>query len=204
MKTEDFDFEKKRKIFHISAIIFPMFYLFVPRIAIALLLFIITSITLYLDVIRHNNAKIRKFVTRFFSKIIRLKENNGTFALSGISFMMLGFFLTSILFPKNLVICSWLILIISDCLAALVGIKIGSSLSNGKSIAGSFTFFVSALFISILVYFYLGYNTSFVIIIISCIGATAVEFYSKYLRINDNLSIPLSYCLSTTIFPYIL
>ncbi|AAU04303.1 diacylglycerol/polyprenol kinase family protein [Rickettsia typhi] len=204
MEIADFDFEKKRKIFHISAIIFPMFYLFIPRIAIVLLLFIVTAITLYLDVMRHNNAKIRKFVTRFFSKIIRLKENNGSFALSGISFMMLGFFLTSILFHKNLVICSWLILIISDCLAALVGIKIGNSLSNGKSIAGSFTFFVSALFISILVYFYLGYNTSFIIIIISCIGATAAEFYSNDLRINDNLSIPFSYCLSTTIFSYII
>ncbi|MFP3012132.1 MAG: diacylglycerol/polyprenol kinase family protein [Rickettsia sp.] len=203
MEIKDFDFEKKRKIFHLSAIIFPLLYLFIPRTAITLLLFIITAITLYLDVSR-NNAKISEFVTRFFSKVIRLEENNGSFALSGISFMMLGFFLTALLFPKNLVICSWLILIISDCLAALVGVKIGNSLGNGKSIAGSVTFLASAIFISILVYFYLGYNTSFIIIIISCIGATAAEFYSKDLRINDNLSIPLSYCLSTAILSYIL
>ncbi|CEO16810.1 Cytidylyltransferase family protein [Rickettsia monacensis] len=204
MEIKDFDFEKKRKIFHLSAIIFPLLYLFIPRTAITLLLFIITVITLYLDVSRHNNAKISEFVTRFFSKVIRLEENNSSFALSGISFMMLGFFLTALLFPKNLVICSWLILIISDCLAALVGVKIGNSLSNGKSVSGSVTFLASAIFISILGYFYLGYNTSFIIIIISCIGATAAEFYSKDLRINDNLSIPLSYCLSTAILSYIL
>ncbi len=204
MEIKDFDFEKKRKIFHLSAIIFPLLYLFIPRTAITLLLFIITAITLYLDVSRHNNAKISEFVTKFFSKVIRPLENNGSFALSGISFMMLGFFLTALLFPKNLVICSWLILIISDCLAALVGVKIGNSLGNGKSIAGSVTFLASAIFISILVCFYLGYNTSFIIIIMSCIGATATEFYSKDLRINDNLSIPLSYCLSTAILSYIL
>ncbi|WP_392505757.1 diacylglycerol/polyprenol kinase family protein [Rickettsia sp. 2024-CO-Wats] len=205
MEIKDFDFEKKRKIFHLSAIIFPLLYLFIPRTAIiTLLLFIITAITLYLDISRHNNAKISEFVTRFFSTVIRLEENNGSFALSGVSFMMLGFFLTALLFPKNLVICSWLILIISDCLAALVGVKIGNSLGNGKSIAGSITFLVSAIFISILVYFYLGYNTSFIIIIISCIGATVAEFYSKDLRINDNLSIPLSYCISTAILSYIL
>ncbi|HJD58816.1 MAG TPA: SEC59/DGK1/VTE5 family protein [Rickettsia endosymbiont of Ceroptres masudai] len=204
MEIKDFDFEKKRKIFHLSAIIFPLLYLFIPRTAITLLLFIITAITLYLDVSRHNNAKISEFVTRFFSKVIRPLEKNSSFALSGISFMMLGFVLTALLFPKNLVICSWLILIISDCLAALVGVKIGNSLGNGKSIAGSVTFLASAILISILVYFYLGYNTSFIIIIISCIGATAAEFYSNDLRINDNLSIPLSYCLSTAILSYIL
>jgi dolichol kinase len=204
MAIKDFDFEKKRKIFHLSAIIFPLLYLFISRTTITLLLFIITAITLYLDISRHNNAKISEFVTRFFSKVIRFEENNGSFALSGISFTMLGFFLTAFLFPKNLVICSWLILIISDCLAALVGVKIGNSLSNGKSIAGSIAFLTSAIFISILVYFYLGYNTSFIIIIISCIGAAAAEFYSKDLRINDNLSIPLSYCLSTAILSYII
>ncbi|ABV75558.1 Dolichol kinase [Rickettsia akari str. Hartford] len=204
MEIKDFDFEKNRKIFHLSAIIFPLLYLFIPRTVITLLLFIITAVTLYLDVSRHNNAKISEFVTKFFSKVIRFEENNGYCTLSGISFMMLGLFLTALLFPKNLVICSWLILIISDCLAALVGVKIGNSLGNGKSIAGSVTFLASAIFISVLVYFYLGYNTSFIIIIISCIGATATEFYSKDLRINDNLSIPLSYCFSTAMLSYIL
>ena len=204
MKIKDLNFEKKRKIFHLSSIIFQLFYLVISKITITSLLLRITIITLYLDISRHSNVKINKFVTRFFAKIIRLEESNSSSALSGISFMMLGFFLTAFLFPKNLVICSWLILIISDCLAALVGIKVGNSLSNGKSIAGSITFLASAIFISILVYFYLGYNTTFIIIIISCAITTAVEFYSKDLRINDNLSIPLSYCLFTTILSYII
>lgn len=204
MKIEDFDFEKKRKAFHLAAITLPLIYLFISRVSITLILFIITAATLYLDVSRHSNIKISEFVTKFFTKIMRTSESNGTFALSGSSFMMLGFFLTALLFPKNLVICSWLILIISDCLAALVGTKIGDILNNGKSIAGSAAFLLSAIFISISVYFYLGYNTSFVIIIISSIATTAIEFYSKGLKINDNLSIPLTYCFSTAILSYII
>lgn len=204
MKIEDFDFEKKRKAFHLSAIIFPLLYLFISRTAITLILFTVTAATLYLDISRHSNIKISEFVTKFFAKIMRTDESNGSLALSGSSFMMLGFFLTALLFPKNLVICSWLILIISDCLAALVGTRIGNTLNNGKSLAGSGAFLASAIFISILVYFYLGYNTSFIIIIISSITATAAEFYSKDLRINDNLLIPISYCLSTAIFSYII
>lgn len=204
MNIEDFDFEKKRKVFHLSAIIFPLLYLFISRTAITLILFIVTAATLYLDISRHNNIKISEFVAKFFTKIMRNEESNGSFALSGSSFMILGFFLTALLFPKNLVICSWFILIISDCLAALVGTNIGNTLSNGKSLAGSAAFLASAIFISILVYFYLGYNTSFIIIIISSIVTTATEFYSKDLKMNDNLAIPLSYCLFTAILSYII
>lgn len=204
MNIEDFDFEKKRKAFHLSAIILPLIYIFISRTSITILLFIITAATLYLDISRHSSIKISEFVTKFFIKIMRADESNGSFALSGSSFMMLGFFLTALLFPKNLTICSWLILIVSDCLAALVGTKIGKSLNNGKSVAGSTAFLLSAIFISILVYFYLGFNTSFIIIIISSIATTAIEFYSKDLKVNDNLSIPLTYCFSTAILSYII
>lgn len=204
MNIEDFDFEKKRKAFHLSAIILPLIYIFISRTSITLMLFIVTAATLYLDISRHSSIKISEFVTKFFTKIMRADESNGSFALSGSSFMMLGFFLTALLFPKNLAICSWLILIVSDCLAALVGTKIGNSLNNGKSFAGSTAFLLSAIFISILVYFYLGFNTSFIIIIISAIATTAIEFYSKDLKVNDNLSIPLTYCFSTAILSYII
>lgn len=204
MNIEDFDFEKKRKAFHLSAIILPLIYIFISRTSITLLLFIVTAATLYLDISRHSSIKISEFVTKFFTKIMRADESNGSFALSGSSFMMFGFFLTALLFSKNLVICSWLILIISDCLAALVGTKIGNSLNNGKSFAGSVAFLLSAIFISILAYFYLGFNTSFIIIIISSVATTAIEFYSKDLKINDNLSIPLTYCFFTAILSYII
>ncbi|MFY9589369.1 hypothetical protein [Rickettsia endosymbiont of Halotydeus destructor] len=204
MKNIDLNFELKRKIFHLSALVVPLCYLLTSKLIAILLLFIAVAATLYLDISRHYNGTIRDFVTKFFTKIMRLEEANGTFRLSGVSFMVLGFFITALLFPKNLVICSWLILITSDCLAALVGIKIGEPLDNGKSIAGSGAFLSSAIFISMLVYFFIGYNTSFIVIIISSIATTTAEFYSKQIGVNDNLLIPLAYCLSTVIFNFIL
>ncbi|WP_341793234.1 MULTISPECIES: diacylglycerol/polyprenol kinase family protein [unclassified Rickettsia] len=204
MKIIDLNFELRRKIFHLSALAIPLCYVFTSRLTAILLLFVIAGCALYLDISRHYNGTIREFVTKFFTRIMRSEEASGSFRLSGVSFMMLGFFVTALLFPKNLVICSWLILIISDCLAALVGIKIGEPLDNGKSIAGASAFLSSAVFISILVYFFIGYNTSFIVIIISSIAATAVEFYSKQIGVNDNLLIPLAYCLSTVIFSILL
>jgi dolichol kinase len=203
MIIKDFNFEKKRKLFHLSALILPLFYLFTSKLTVTLLLFIVTICTLYIDISRHYNLTVKEFATKFFMQIMRPTEIRDTSRLSGASFMMLGFLFSALLFPKNLVICSWLILIISDCLAALVGMRMGKALNNGKSIEGSVAFLSSAIFISMIVYSYLGFNTSFTIIIFSSIATTAAEFYSEDLGVNDNLLIPISYCFATVIFSFI-
>lgn len=185
-------FETNRKIFHLCALILPTFYIFISQKFMCIALAIITIITFYLDVSRHYNPKIKWIIAKFFSHLLRKKENNEG-SLSGASYMSLGFFLTCLFFPKELSIISWLILIISDCVAAIVGTRFGTALSNGKSLAGSSAFFVSAFFISIICCFALGYKTSLFIIVTSCILTTATEFFSAQLKINDNLSIPLTY-----------
>lgn len=203
MKSTIFNFEIKRKTFHLCCFIVPLFYFFVSKLVITSLLFLILITVIPLDMLRHYNVSIRNLINKFFEKIIRPEEASGSFKLSGASFMMAGLFLTSLFFSKGLAITSWFILIISDCLAAIVGTKIGKPLENGKSLEGSVAFLSSAIFISMLVYFYFGYNTTFLIIIISSIITTIAEFYSKEFNINDNLSIPVIYCLSTVILNFV-
>jgi dolichol kinase len=160
----------------------------------------VTSLTLYLDISRHYNPKIKDLITRILGKFLRKEEESGEFVLSGSSFMALGFLISCLFFSKGLAVTSWLILIISDCLAAIVGITVGTPLANGKSVAGSGAFMVSAFLISIICYFLIGYNTTFGIIFISCLLTTLAEFYSKQIKVNDNLSIPLTYGFATLFF----
>ncbi len=199
MNDKDFDFETRRKIFHLYSLILPLLYLYIitSKINMSVFLLLLTGITLHLDISRHYNDKIKVLVDNFFGKYIRTSEKSGTLKLTGASYMALGFLLSCLFFSKGLAITSWLILIISDCLAALVGLKFGKQLYNGKSLAGSGAFFTSSVFISILSYFFINYRTSFVIIILACAVATIAEFYSKEIKIDDNLSIPLSYCFIT-------
>lgn len=204
MQTEVYNFEVQRKTFHLYSLAAPLIYLFLSKFVAIILLFLLAVFVLYIDTARHYDFRIRKYIDKFFSRLMRPSEQSGTFTLSGSTFMIVGFFLTALLFSKGLAISSWFILIISDCLAALIGIRIGKQLKNGKSLEGSIAFLVSAIFISMVVYFFIGYHTSFIIIIISSIVATISEFYSKELAINDNLSIPLSYCFSTVVFSFIL
>ncbi|MCC8371200.1 MAG: SEC59/DGK1/VTE5 family protein [Rickettsia endosymbiont of Pseudomimeciton antennatum] len=204
MQTKIFKFEIQRKTFHLYSLIIPLFYLFSSKLVVTTLLFLLTVCVLYIDIARHYNLYVKKFTDRFLRKFMRPEERSGSFRLSGGSFMAIGFFLTALLFSKGLAISSWLILIIADCLAALVGTKIGKPLENGKSLEGSIAFLTSAIFISMLVYFFIGYHTSFTVIIISSVVTTIGEFYAKDLLINDNLLIPLTYCFSTIIFTFIL
>lgn len=204
MQTPAFNFEIQRKTFHLCSLVIPFFYLFVSKLVMTILLFGLMTGVLIIDITRHYDSRIKGYTDRFFAKLMRPEEFSGSFRLSGGSFMMVGLFLTVLLFSKGLVITSWLILILSDSLAAIVGTKIGKPLWNGKTIEGTLAFLISAIFISMLVYFFIEYNTSFMVIILSSIVATACEFYSKQITVNDNLLIPISYCFATVIFTFIL
>tara|TARA_B110000503_G_scaffold103741_1_gene154837 strand:+ start:723 stop:1238 length:516 start_codon:yes stop_codon:yes gene_type:complete len=168
------------------------------------ILAVIASITLYLDISRHYNKKIKEAIEKFLGRFLRIEETNNYLSLTGSSYMALGLLISSVFFSQGLAITSWFVLIISDCFAALVGMKFGHPLFNGKSYAGMITFFVSSVLVSIMSYFTIGYSTTFLIILISSFLTMLVEFFSKQIKINDNLSIPLTYSLSTVIFGFIL
>ena len=199
MLRENFNFEIQRKSFHLYGLIFPVSYVFTTRTTMSIFLLALTGFTIYVDISRHHNPKIQKLVDEFFNKYLRSQEKTGTSVLSGASYMALGFLITCLLFAKGLAITSWFVLIISDCIAALLGIKYGTPLQNGKSLFGSLAFFIFSIFISTVSYFLVSYHTSFTVIILSSAMATLAEFYAKQIKINDNLSIPFSYCLTTFI-----
>jgi dolichol kinase len=199
MPTKTLNFEIQRKLFHLCSLGFPVIYIFTSKITMGIMLTVIAGVTLYLDISRHYNPKIKGFVDNFLGKLQRIEEKSGEFSLSGASYMAFGLLITCLFFSQGLAITAWLVLIVSDCFAAIVGMKFGSPLFNGKSYMGSVAFFLSAMLISIMSYFVIGFSTSFLIIIISCLLSTAVEFFSEQISINDNLSIPLTYALSTFI-----
>jgi dolichol kinase len=203
MQNEAFNFEVRRKIFHLYSLILPLSYIFISKISMCIFLVLLAGITLYIDTSRHYNEKIKGFVEKIFGQYLRSKERTGGFNLSGASYMALGLLTSCLFFSKGLAITSWLVLIISDCLAALIGMKFGTPLANGKSLVGSGVFFASSVLISLVTYFFINYNTSFLVILLSSGAVAAVEFYSDKIKIDDNFTIPFSYCLITSILSLI-
>ena len=199
LHLENYNIEIKRKAFHCMSIVFPIFYLISSKLTMVMVLTVVTGIAVSLDISRHYNPAIQAWVAKFFTTIMRENETSGNFKLSGVSYMFLGFFVTCILFSKGVAISAFLVLIVSDTVAALVGKKIGKPTENGKSIEGSIAFAASAMLIGMLSYTFHTYGTSFSGIVVASIAATLVEYHSDRLNVNDNLSIPVTFGLVVTV-----
>ncbi len=95
------------------------------------------------------------------------------------------------LFPKQVAIAALLILSVSDSAASLIGLRFGRGQFLGKSPAGSFAFFVTALAILWL----LLPRDSLGIILVTALVATCTEALPALrlgrFELNDNLTVPL-------------
>lgn len=199
MIEDNFFGESKRKFFHLTALIFPIAYIFMPKSWMILSSVVAVIIPIYIDIFRHYNPKVQVLVEIFFIHFMRDNEATGNFKPSGVTYMMLGILVTVILFSKPVAITSLVVLILADSAAALVGRKIGVELPNGKSLEGAAAFVISAIMISLMCREYIELTSSFAAILFASIAAAMVEFFSKEIRIDDNLSIPLTFGAILTI-----
>lgn len=189
------EFEIKRKIFHFSAIIFPLIYYYIPKFYMIILLFSLTSLILYFDIMRRYSSIIALLIEKYFSVLMRKQEKTNAPKLTGASFMFVGFLVTLVCFPKNLVITSWCILIICDIASAILGMRYGKKIFYGKSLVGAISFFIFSILVSFLCFLWLDYHLEWQIIIITCLLTTLAEFFSVVIKIDDNFLIPLVYCI---------
>jgi len=195
MDFTNYNLELKRKIFHCLSIVFPILYFFVSKLTIIIVLMLFTGAVLTLDISRHYNVKIQGLVDKFFTSIMRPEEISGSFKLSGASYMFLGFFISAVLFSKGTAISAFLVLIVSDSAAAIIGKQVGTPLKNGKTVEGCIAFGMTAFLIGMLSYTFQTYTASFMSIIVASVIATLVEYHSSAYKINDNIAIPISYGL---------
>jgi dolichol kinase len=187
--------ELKRKLFHLLGVIFPLMYYFSSLRLTLTILIIINFITIALDINRHFIPKVQNIIDKIFISIIRPHEYSGTGNLSGMSYMLFGFLLTAIFFQKEQVILSWLILIFADSIAAILGKKYGTPTFYGKSFEGSAMFFCFSMMIAVICHVFLSLHFSFLRCIFAILITTIAEFYSKAIKIDDNLLIPIVFCL---------
>lgn len=200
---ENYNLEVRRKAFHCMSIVFPIFYLLSNKLTMVMVLTVVTGLAIALDISRHYNQTIQGLVAKIFTTIMREDEISGNFKLSGVSYMFLGLFVTCILFSKGVAISAFLVLIVSDTFAALVGKKIGKPGPNGKSIEGSVAFAISAALIGMLSYTFHSYGTNFIGIVIASIATTFVEYHADRLGVNDNLAIPITFGLVVTVLGWL-
>lgn len=192
VQTIDYKSEILRKLIHLTSLLIPIIYWFIPKNVALAILVPMTIITVFFDVARFYIPAIRKLVNYLFGFMLREHEKNLTKRnLNGASYVLLSAVLCIIVFPKIIFVTAFSILIISDTSAALFGRKFGKTKFLMKSLEGSLAFFVSSIFVVLLAPKVQYSIKEYVIGVIAGFLAMIAENIS-YGWADDNFLIPLT------------
>jgi len=180
--------EISRKLLHLSTCLIPLLYWLIGRQDVMLgLLGVAAVIAVAVELLRHNNPAFGRFFRTTVGFMVREKEWG---RVSGATYVLVAALLSVWLFPRNVAIAGLLILSISDSAASLVGLKYGRSQFLGKSLAGSFAFFVTALGILVLA-LPDSRGIAFVAATVATLAEAIPSLRFGRLELSDNLLIPL-------------
>ena len=176
--------ELRRKLIHMGSLVIPVSYVFVSKPTAIRVLLPVTAFFLFCDIIRRYSRTVRLIYEKhLIGTVVRKREED---RLVGSTYFMIGASLSVCLLDQSIAILSILVLIVSDTVAALVGMTLGKTpLFGSKTLEGSLAFLFSAVLIVIL---YPGIPLTWGVA--GALLATLAE--SLPLPLDDNLIIPLA------------
>ena len=184
--------EYVRKAIHLLNLVIPLSYwhIFPNKSDFLKILFGLTCLFLFIDVIRNKFPFIKIFFIKIFGKMLRNHEIKGKF--TGATWVMIASLLTISLFPKNIAILSLIFMSLGDTFAALVGRKFGKVAFFNKTFEG----FLGGLLPCVIIAFYFN-SLPFYVSLIGAFSAMLIEVVP--IPIDDNLSIPVFSASAMTI-----
>lgn len=195
-KLENIPFEQEilRKGIHLMSLSIPVIYIFVTKEFALSILIPMMIISFLIDILSKYDNIVRTYLLLYFGKMLRDHEKKrDIFVLNGATWVLISAVVTILIFPKVIAVISFMILIISDISAALIGRRFGKHKLLDKTIEGTFAFIMTGFLVVWIVgtiyqanlWFYLaGYMGAFV--------GGIVELISKKIKVDDNISIPIS------------
>lgn len=171
-----------RKLLHVSTIVVPISYLFLPRFPMVIGLCVLGILFLFIDFLRLEIQIIGSCFDHFFGKLIWPKEKN---TLTAATHYVVAAFLSVYFFDKWIAIAVLLFLALGDTAAHIIGVRWGKNrLDTEKTIEGSLACFLICLSISLLLP-----QPSLLVLAAGALVASLVEFFP--FGIDDNFTLPL-------------
>ncbi len=184
-------FESARKLIHLTGALIPLLYLFLNLTKPQALLILGSLALPFLaaDLLRLWRPTVNLWFLRWFHGAMRPGEESRP---TGATYYLLACFLTIVLFERTVAAAALLILACADTAASVVGQALGGyRLAQGKTLSGTLAFLVTAFLVTL----------PFFPPAIALGGAfIAAVAESLPLRLDDNLTIPLSAGISITFF----
>ena len=190
--TIDYKDELVRKLIHLTSLLIPIIYYFIPRTSAAIILGALSLFAISLDLARYLSPQIGSVFYKIFGFLLRRHEvDEEKRNLNGATYVLISALISVLIFPKVIFITAFSMLIIGDTLAALIGRKFGKHKLLFKSLEGTLAFFVGSSIVVLFTPKVGNFPEEFIIGFIGAfIGAIVENVSSHY--VDDNLSIPLS------------
>lgn len=196
--TISFRQELLRKGVHLSSLWMAALILFWPGNDRTLFCFFLTCLILNLFC-EYAYARRMPVITPIygflFGRMLRKDPAPGDWVVSGSPPVFLAAALTTLLFPRYIAAVSLGVMLTADTAAALIGRRFGRhKLNGGKSAEGTLAFFVTGTLFACVVLRIAG-ELSWRMAAWAAAGvllASLAELFQKQLRLDDNLTIPLS------------
>ena len=197
VKREQRIFEIKRKFFHFLGLSFPLLTIYCDN---RILLIISCAVTLCMIVFDYHNLfhYLCKIPVIGVLLIRLLREDEVTnHNLCGLTWLFIGYTIILASYEQYLVAIAMIIFVFCDMASALIGKNFGKlKICGNKTLEGLIAFVVVG---DVVLYFIMKYMNNVVsfevsFLCIALVVSAFVELVSKSIHIDDNFSIPLSFC----------
>ena len=191
--------EIKRKLIHLSSLWIPISLLSLGTVTTLWLLCLAFVGCLFGEWLVRQTNQLGSFAVRLLSPIMRDHERNQD-RYSGATYMILACILCALVAEASLAATAICVLVVSDTLAAIVGMKWGChKLLGKKTYLGTFVFFASSWLIATVgtgawVYYSVeGTTGNLLVCTWACAIVTLLELTADRIGIDDNFLIPLGF-----------
>jgi dolichol kinase len=192
-----------RKYLHFLLILIPVGFLCLEKSVALIILVAISAFIVPLDFLRRKNSQMNLLFNNLFDPILREHEKKGD-KLCGTSMVFISALLTFSFFRLDFAVTGFLILVISDGLAAIVGKAYPSRPFFEKSTFGALAFFVSAVVVLIACGIYFDARMSFYFFgFFAAMCLTIIESRPSLIGVDDGLTIPLFFVIEMSFFDII-
>lgn len=204
-KQIPYESEIARKMVHMASLLIPIIYLNVAHETGVFILAWLAATSVIIDVLMHYHAPTRRVLVSLVGPIMRTHElSSEKFLLTGASWVLISALITIAVFPKSIAVTAFTILIVSDTCAALVGRRVPGPKFLDKTLVGTSTFIVSAwIVVGVYGAIYGMPWTFYVAGLIGSVMGGIAEAASTRLRLDDNVSVPLSIALTMSLLGWL-
>ena len=181
-----------RKAIHLLALVVPLGIAILGKVVALYLLVTATVLAFTGDIMRVRSAGFARFIQRIFGFMMREEEQQplgGPVTINGATWVLFSVTLLTVIFPVRIVVPAFVMFMLSDAAAALIGRRYGQRSwgRSSRTVEGTLAFIVMGLTVMALFSFFS--DLVFWVASASVVAAALAEIPSG--PFNDNLRVPM-------------